>query len=116
MAKKENEYIKETKYNSRLNVKEAGTKPAETKEENATLKTDADREEKKTGNLNIDSKYKTENCKVLVFDPATNELDIEFKGYGIRLHYSGVINSAYIPVRYYGEIGKPGFRCQVQEG
>lgn len=116
MAKKENEDIKETKYNSRLNVKEAVTKPTETKKENTTLKTGADREEKKTGNPGINSQYKTENCKVLAFNPGTNELDIEFKGYGIRLHSPGVINSAYVPVSYYGEIGKPGFRCQVQEG
>lgn len=116
MAKKENEDIKEVKYNNRTNVKEAESKTAETKEGNAILKTEAGKEKKKPENLNVNNnQYKTENCKVLSFNPAIKELDIEFKGYGIRLHYSGVINSGYITVRYYGEIGKPGFRCQVQE-
>ena len=116
MAKKENADIKETKYNNGTNVKGAGTKAEEIKEESTTIKTEPEKEKKKPGNLNVNGQYKTENCKVLSFNPATKELDIEFKGYGVRLYYSGVINSAYIPVRYYGEIWKPGFKCQVQEG
>lgn len=106
MAKKENEDNREIKYNNKSSLKEEST----------TAKTEASKEKRNPENPGINKNYKTENCKVLAFNPGTNELDIEFKGYGIRLHSPGVINSAYVPVRYYGEIGKPGFKCQVQEG
>ncbi len=115
MAKKENEGSREIKHNNKADLKEAGTKTAETKEENTKLKTEAAKEKKNPENPGINKNYKTENCKILDFNTATKELDIEFKGYGIRLHYPGVINSGYITVRYYGEIGKPGFKCQAQE-
>lgn len=105
MAKKENEDNREIKYNNKSSLKE----------ENTTAKTEAAKEKKNPENPGINKNYKTENCKILAFNPSSKELDIEFKGYGIRLHYPGVINSGYITVRYYGEIGKPGFKCQVQE-
>lgn len=58
-------------------------------------------------------KYKTEKCKVLSYNRTTKELDINFKGYGIRLNNIGIIESDFITIKYYGEIGKPNFSCKL---
>ena len=58
-------------------------------------------------------KYKTEKCKVLSYNTRTKELDIDFKGYGIRLNNAEVINSDYVDIKYIGEIGKPNFSCEL---
>ena len=58
-------------------------------------------------------KYKTEKCKVLSYNKKTKELDIDFKGYGIRLNNAEVINSDYVDIKYIGEIGKPNFSCEL---
>lgn len=64
-----------------------------------------------TKEITVTKKYKTEKCKVLSYNPTTKELDIEFKGYGIRLNNIENISSDTILVKYYGEIGKPNFSC-----
>ena len=58
-------------------------------------------------------KYKTEKCKVLSYNKKTKELDIDFKGYGIRLNNAEIINSDYVDIKYIGEIGKPNFSCEL---
>ena len=58
-------------------------------------------------------KYKTEKCKVLSYNKKTKELDIDFKGYGIRLNNIRNINSDYVDIKYIGEIGKPNFSCEL---
>ena len=58
-------------------------------------------------------KYKTEKCKVLSYNKKTKELDIDFKGYGIRLNNDRNINSDYVDIKYIGEIGKPNFSCEL---
>ena len=58
-------------------------------------------------------KYKTEKCKVLSYNKKTKELDIDFKGYGIRLNNAEVINSDYVDIKYIGEIGKSNFSCRL---
>ena len=56
-------------------------------------------------------KYKAEKCKVLAYNSNTLELDIEFKGYGIRLSNISDITSDMVLIKYYGEIGKANFSC-----
>ena len=58
-------------------------------------------------------KYKTEKCKVLSYNKKTKELDIDFKGYGIRLNNAEIINSDYVDIKYIGEIGKSNFSCEL---
>lgn len=61
----------------------------------------------------VSKRYKTEKCKVLSYDKKTKELDIDFKGYGIRLNNINKIESDFVTVKYYGEIGKPNFLCEL---
>lgn len=61
----------------------------------------------------IVEKSKTEKCKVLLYNEKTKELDINFKGYGIRLNNADNINSEFVSVKYCGEIGKPNFSCKL---
>lgn len=58
-------------------------------------------------------RYKTEKCKVLSYNEKTKELDIDFKGYGIRLNNINNIQSDFVAIKYYGEIGKPNFSCEL---
>ena len=58
-------------------------------------------------------KYKTEKCKVLSYNKKTKELDIDFKGYGIRLNNVRNINSDSVDIKYIGEIGKSNFSCRL---
>ena len=58
-------------------------------------------------------KHKTIKCKVLSYNKKTKELDIDFKGYGIRLNNVRNINSDYVDIKYIGEIGKPNFSCEL---
>ena len=58
-------------------------------------------------------KYKTEKCKVLSYNKKTKELDIDFKGYGIRFNNVDDVNSDFVSVKYRGEIGKPNFSCKL---
>lgn len=54
-------------------------------------------------------RYKTEKCKVLSYDEFTKELDVDFKGYGIRIKNVDKVNSDFISIKYRGEIGTPNF-------
>ena len=58
-------------------------------------------------------KHKTIKCKVLAYNARTKELDIDFKGYGIRLNNVEIINSDYVDIKYIGEIGKSNFSCEL---
>ena len=58
-------------------------------------------------------KHKTIKWKVLAYNTRTKELDIDFKGYGIRLNNVEIINSDYVDVKYIGEIGKSNFSCEL---
>lgn len=58
-------------------------------------------------------KYKTEKCKVLSYNEKTKELDIDFKGYGIRLNDIDNIKSDTVSIKYRGEIGKSNFFCTL---
>ena len=58
-------------------------------------------------------KHKTIKCKVLAYNTRTKELDIDFKGYGIRLNNAEIINSDYVDIKYIGEIGKSNFSCEL---
>ena len=70
--------------------------------------------EVKTGIVETETKkYKTIKCKVLAYNTRTKELDIDFKGYGIRLNNAEIINSDYVDVKYVGEIGKSNFSCEL---
>lgn len=57
-------------------------------------------------------KYKTYKCKVLHYDKKTKILDLDFKGYGIRLSGINNANSDFYLLKYRGEIGKPDFFCK----
>ena len=70
-------------------------------------------EEIETTTRNVNEKYKTEKCKVLSYNKKTKELDIDFKGYGIRLNNVRNINSDYVDIKYIGEIGKSNFSCRL---
>ena len=50
---------------------------------------------------------------MLAYNTRTKELDIDFKGYGIRLNNAEIINSDYVDIKYIGEIGKPNFSCEL---
>ena len=70
-------------------------------------------EEIETTTRNVNEKYKTEKCKVLSYNKKTKELDIDFKGYGIRFNNVDDVNSDFVSVKYRGEIGKPNFSCKL---
>lgn len=56
---------------------------------------------------------KKEKCKVLGYNEATKELDIEFKGYGIRINNVAQKIENEVFVKYSGEIGKSNFKCEL---
>ena len=58
-------------------------------------------------------KYKTLKCKVLSYDKNTKELDVDFNGYGVRLHNVSKNIEDYVVVKYKIEIGKTDFICKV---
>lgn len=58
-------------------------------------------------------KFKTMKCKVLSYDPKSKELDVDFNGYGIRIHNVSKNVEDYIDVKYKGEIGKHNFLYKV---
>lgn len=59
-------------------------------------------------------KFKTELCNVLSYNKSTRELDIDFLGYGIRLHNVEKDIGNTILVKYRGEIGNDNFICKLQ--
>lgn len=58
-------------------------------------------------------KFKTEKCKVLLYDKKTKDLDILFKGYGLRISNVEINDCEYINVKYCGVIGTPNFTCKL---
>ena len=84
----------------KLNYKEAYEE-----EVKPTKKTAAERHKKEH--------YKTERCKVLLYNKRTKVLDINFMGYGIRIPHAEHIDSDYVTIKYRGEIGKPNFVCEL---
>lgn len=70
-------------------------------------------EEKAETKKTISQKYKTEKCKVLAYDKFTKELDIDFKGYGIRINNVGKLDSDFVSIKYRGEIGTPNFTYKL---
>lgn len=58
---------------------------------------------------------KTENCKVLNYDKISKELDIEFKGFGIKLeNINKDIVSEFVKVEYTSDIGKADFSFKLK--
>lgn len=70
-------------------------------------------EEIETTTKIVTEKYKTEKCRVLSHNSKTKELDVDFKGYGIRLSNVKNVDSNYVDIKYIGEIGKPNFSCKL---
>lgn len=58
-------------------------------------------------------RYKTEKCKILSYDKFTKELDVDFKGYGIRLKNVDKVDSDFISIKYRGEIGASNFTYKL---
>lgn len=58
-------------------------------------------------------KYKTEKCRILSYNKATKELDIDFHGYGIRIKNADGVDSDFISLKYSGEIGKQNFSYKL---
>lgn len=115
MAKKENIYTEETKDSNEIIKRDKGKK-----KDNITYDIINDTEQinseiaihqKQETNASETIKYKTEKCKILSFNPNTKEIDVNFKGYGIRLKNAVCSESDFILVKYSGEIGKPNFIC-----
>lgn len=53
--------------------------------------------------------FKTKKCKVLKLNNNTQNLDIDFDGYGIRIHNAKNISGDTVELKYKGTIGKPNF-------
>ena len=85
-----------------------------------TKKVNEDMDNNKT-NVSVEDnklpKYKIEKCRVLSYNSKTKELDVDFKGYGIRLNnvLKNVknVDSNYVDIKYIGEIGNPDFSCKL---
>lgn len=53
--------------------------------------------------------FKTKECKILQYNKNTKTLDIDFNGYGIRIHNVEKISGDTIEIKYKGCIGKSNF-------
>lgn len=54
--------------------------------------------------------FKMEKCKVLKYDKISQTLDVDFKGYGLRLKNIKNFNERTTAfIKYKGEIGTPNF-------
>lgn len=84
---------------------------------NETIVVTENVEEIETTTKIVTEKYKTEKCRVLSYNSKTKELDVDFKGYGIRLNnvLKNVknVDSNYVDIKYIGEIGSPDFSCKL---
>ncbi|WP_099467738.1 hypothetical protein [Konateibacter massiliensis] len=58
-------------------------------------------------------KFKTEKCKVLSYNKETRELDVDFRGYGIRLINITVEIGEFAYIKYRGEIGTANFEYKL---
>ena len=58
---------------------------------------------------------KTENCKVLKYDNISKELDVEFKGFGIKIENINTnITSEFVKIEYTSDIGKADFTFKLK--
>lgn len=57
--------------------------------------------------------YKTENCNVLNYNEKSKELDIIFKGFGIRLYDIKEFKGDIAKVKYTSDIGKSDFSYEL---
>lgn len=69
--------------------------------------------ETKNVSLKKETRYKKEKCKVLDYNIKSKELDIDFRGYGVRLYDIEITPSDAVIVKYTGTIGEPDFKCKV---
>lgn len=53
--------------------------------------------------------FKTKKCKVISYNKATKNLDIDFDGYGIRIHNIQDFEGDFVEIKYKGNIGKENF-------
>lgn len=116
MAKKENIHIEETKNSKEAAKKDTGKRKEDniySNTEQINVKTTETAYKKEETNTFETIKYKTEQCKVLSFNPNTKEIDIDFKGYGVRLKNAEYAESGFVLVKYSGEIGNPDFTCRL---
>lgn len=73
-----------------------------------TIKENLPQKPKKNNNFKIMS------CKVLNFNKHTHDLDVDFDGYGIRIHNVKECFDDSIELKYKGSIGKPNFVYKLQ--
>jgi len=57
--------------------------------------------------------FKTEKCKVLLYDRNLKTLDIDFNRFGIRIDNVDDCGLDYVSVKYKGEIGSPYFTYKL---
>lgn len=53
--------------------------------------------------------FKTKECKVISYNKTTKDLDINFDGYGIRIHNVQNFKDDIVEIKYKGDIGKQNF-------
>lgn len=52
------------------------------------------------------------DCDVISYNNKSKILDVDFKGYGVRLtNINNFHNTKKVKIKYKGEIGKPNFSC-----
>lgn len=69
---------------------------------------------KKNKNSLKKTEYKEKECRVIRHNRKNCTLDIMFDNYGIRLKNVENIAGDIITIKYKSEIGKPGFRIELQ--
>lgn len=77
------------------------------------LETTEELSEKKSLTTSLSKKYKEENCKVIRYNPKEKTLDVNFKGYGIRICNIESFEGETVIVKYKGEIGKKDFTYKL---
>lgn len=55
-------------------------------------------------------RFKTLECRVINYDSKLKILDIDFKGYGMRLHNVDNFTGDIATIKYKSDIGKPDFK------
>jgi len=61
----------------------------------------------------IKGTFKIKDCKVISYNKETQNLDVKFNGYGIRIKNVKNFAGTIATIKYKGEIGKPNFECKV---
>lgn len=57
--------------------------------------------------------FKTKKCKVIFYNEVTKNLDINFNGYGIRIHDVQSFEGDFVEIKYKGNIGKANFSYKL---